>query len=235
MNVRRIVLFNVIGFIVVLGILYAGYTYYYRGTHYVVTSNAYVEGTVVPISTEIAGKLTNWSIQNGSTVSAGQKVGQQDTGLELEQLGALGKDPKVAQSVLDAANITSPISGTVTQSSGSAGQLAGPGQSLASVVDLNKLYVIANVNETALEHVNVGATVDISLDAFPNLSLKCTVESIGLAANSLFALIPPADEASGSYTKVTQTIPVEISLTGYSGDNLVPGMSATVQIHRPTS
>lgn len=232
MNVRRIILFNIIGLLVLLGILYAGYTFYYRGVNYVTTSNAFIEGQEVPIGVEFAGKLSSWNVPTGSTVTAGQKLGQEDTSIELQQVGALAKNAQVAKSISNAANITSPISGTIMQSTGAVGQMTAPGQSLATVVDLNKLYVVANVNETDIRHVNVGDSVDLYVDAYPNLSLKGTVESIGLAANSLFALIPPSDQASGNYTKVTQTIPVKISISGYSGANLAPGMSLTVRIHR---
>lgn len=235
LNIRRIILFNVIGLLVLLGILYAGYTFYYRGIHYVTTSNAFIEGQEVPIAAQFAGNLSSWNVQNGQTVTAGQKLGQEDTSIELQQVGALAKNVSVSKSIANAAVITSPISGTVMQTSAAVGQIAAPGQALATVVDLNKLYVVANVNEADIRHVNVGDTVDIYVDAYPNLSLKGTVESIGLAANSLFALIPPSDQASGSYTKVTQTIPVKIALSGYSGANLAPGMSTTVRIHRTTS
>jgi len=55
------------------------------------------------------------------------------------------------------------------------------------------------------------------------------VESLGLATESTFSLLP-AQNASGNFTKVTQRIPVRIALPSSRPVRLVPGMSATVTI-----
>jgi multidrug resistance efflux pump len=184
---------------------------------------------------EIPGTLSDWNVSSGTTVTAGEVLGHVSTSAELQQLGQAASNPQVVKSVSNAAKIESPISGTVVNTTATAGQLVAPGQSLGEVVDLSKLYVVANLNETTLRNIDVGDTVDVYIDAYPDLSLKGTVESIGLAANSFFSLIPPSDSASGTYTKVTQTVPVKISLSGYGGENLLPGMSVSVRIHRSTT
>lgn len=232
MSVRRILLINMVALLVLLGVIYEGYNYYYQSTNYVSTADALVQGDEVPVQAEFAGNLTSWNAESGDTVTAGETLGKVDTDVEMQQIGLLAKDPKVKQSVVDSAQIQSPLNGTLLRSTVSAGQMVAPGQPLGYVVDLSKLYVVANVNETDLRHIEVGRSVDIFIDAFPNQTFKGTVESIGLAANSMFSLIPAADAASGTYTKVTQTVPVKVALSGYSGVNLGPGMSATVHIHR---
>ena len=234
MNIRRIVLLNVIGLIVLLGVVYGGWNWYYQSANYVSTDNAFVEGTEYPINVQIPGTLTAWNVQNGATVTAGEVLGQQDTSTEAAQLGTAAKSSSVMNAVKNSAQITSPIDGTILNPTASVGQMEAPGTPIAYVVNLNQLYILANIKETDLRHVAVGDTVDISIDAFPNQSFKGTVQSIGLATNSMFSLIPPSDETTGTYTKVTQTVPVQISLQGYSGVNLAPGMSATVHIHRQT-
>lgn len=234
MNVRRIVLLNVVAFIVVLAAVYGGYSYYYQQSHYVTTNNAFIEGQVVPLNAEFAGKLSSWNVMAGDQVAAGQVVGQLDTSLEKQQLGVTASAPGVAQAVSNAAQIMSPTNGTVVQSNVSAGQLVSPGQPLGEVVNLSNLHVTANINETELRNINVGDTVDISVDSYPSLSLKGTVQSIGMTTNSFFALIPSTNNASGTYTRVTQTVPVRISMSGYAGTALRPGMSVTVRIHRQT-
>lgn len=235
MNVRRIVVLNIIAFLVVLAALYGGYTYYYQSSHFVSTDDATIQGDIVPLHVEFPGKLSTWNVSIGQSVTSGEVLGTESTSSELQQLGAAAADKQVKSAVSDAAQIKSPITGTLIQSSGEAGQGVAPGETLGEVVDLSKLYIIANINETDIRHVNVGDEVDVHVDAYPNLSLKGTVESVGLAANSFFALIPPSDDASGTYTKVTQTIPVKISLTGYGDANLLPGSSVSVRIHRNTN
>lgn len=235
MNVRRIVLLNVIAFVVVLAAVYGGYNYYYKSTHYVSTDNATITGQVVPLNAQFAGKLVSWDVAPGDTVSSGQVVGQVDSSLEKQQLGAAAKTPAVTKAIASAAKIVSPLNGVVVQSSALSGQPVSPGQPLGEVIDLSSLNITANINETDLRHVDVGDTVDISVDSYPNLSLKGTVQSIGLTTNSFFALIPASNNASGTYTKVTQTVPVQISMSGWGGTDLRPGMSVTVRIHRVTT
>lgn len=235
MNVRRIVLLNVIGLIVLIGVVWFGWNYYYNTTHYVSTDNAFVEGQQIPINVEYAGTLHSWIVKAGDSVNAGQVLGKLDPSVELQQLGAAARSVQVRHAVDAAAQIMSPISGNILRLTATSGQMVAPGQPLAYVVNPQRLYVVANIDEGQIHNVNVGDTVDISISAFPTQSFKGTVQSIGLATNSEFSLIPSTDAASGTYTKVTQTIPVKITLSGYSGVQLAPGLSATVYIHRQTT
>jgi membrane fusion protein (multidrug efflux system) len=58
---------------------------------------------------------------------------------------------------------------------------------------------------------------------------------IGAATASQFSLIPP-NNASGNFTKVTQRVPVKISIdrpgtaSGAAGAGLLPGMSVVVKV-----
>lgn len=232
MNTRRIFVINVVIFMVLFIVLYFGYGYYYRTTHYVSTDDATIQATLVPIEAEYTGQLETWTVSNGQRVDAGQLLGSLSTGTEMQQLGSAAKVSSVSRAVKRAAAITAPFAGTVTQVTAVPGQMVTPGLPLADVVDTAHPFVVANINETAIRHVAVGETVDIYVDAYPNLSLQGTIASIGMAANSFFALIPPNDAASGNYTKVTQTIPVKITLSGATGANLIPGSNVTVRIHR---
>ncbi|SFU74713.1 HlyD family secretion protein [Alicyclobacillus macrosporangiidus] len=235
MGLRRIIVLNVVALLVILGLIYGGYTYYYNRENYVTTNNAFVEGPKYPVNVQFAGNLTSWNVKDGDSVQAGQVLGKVDPRIELGQLGAAAKDPNVVAAVNKAAEVDSPTSGKVTQVNATVGQMAAPGQPLAYVVDLNHLYVVANINETDVRHVDVGDAVDIHLDAYPDQTFKGTVSAIGRATNSLFSLLPASGTTSGTYTKVTQTVPVRIDLSGYGGVQLVPGMSATVHIHRSNS
>ncbi len=70
---------------------------------------------------------------------------------------------------------------------------------------------------------------EISIDAFPGTKLHGTIDSIGAATGAEFALIP-AQNATGNWVKVTQRVPVRISVTDTEGEPLRAGMSATVSI-----
>jgi multidrug resistance efflux pump len=232
LSYRRIALINIVAFVIIIGLVYVLWDYYYQNSRYVSTDNAYVSGQQIPLNVEYPGKLLNWTGTSGQQVTAGQLLGKVDTSVELQSIGALAKNTKVANAVKSAAQIKSPIDGTLIRPAATVGQMATPQSPLGYVVNLKQLYVIANIKESDVRHVDVGDTVDVSLDALPNQTLKGVVLSIGQYTNSLFALIPPSDVASGTYTKVTQTVPVKISLNGYAGDKVLPGMNATVHIHR---
>ena len=53
--------------------------------------------------------------------------------------------------------------------------------------------------------------VDIELDAYPNVKLNGNITSLSDATGAKFSLLPP-DNASGNFVKVTQRVPVKISI-----------------------
>jgi multidrug resistance efflux pump len=108
-------------------------------------------------------------------------------------------------------NLTSPINGVVIQTSGVQGQSVSPGLSLVQVTDPQQ--------------------VDITIDAYNGTSFTGHVQQIVQVAASQFSLLPTEDNASGNFTKVSQRIPVIITLDGNAGKDIVPGMSAETTIH----
>ncbi len=52
-------------------------------------------------------------------------------------------------------------------------------------------------------------------------------------AAGVFSLFPQSN-SSGTFQKVTQVIPVKVSIDDLQGLNLVPGMNVTVKIHKRT-
>jgi membrane fusion protein (multidrug efflux system) len=112
------------------------------------------------------------------------------------------------------------------------GDVVAIGQTVFSLFDLKDVWITANLEETKVGAVHYNDLVSIRVDAYPHLQFEGNVEIIGAGAASQFALIPP-NNASGNFTKVTQRVPVRISLKApYSGDTLYlrPGMSVEVKI-----
>lgn len=127
-------------------------------------------------------------------------------------------------------SITAPIAGTIIQNMVEEGQTVAMGQPLAMLADLNKVFVVANIEESRISDVKRGQSVDITVDAFPGKVFDGTVENIIHATSSTFSLIPTGT-TSGSYTKVVQKIPVQISINS-QGKDIFPGMSASVRIKK---
>jgi membrane fusion protein (multidrug efflux system) len=86
-----------------------------------------------------------------------------------------------------------------------------PGLPLMAVVPLDNIWVVANYKETQLEKVKPGQKVKIKVDTYPGKTFKGKVESIMSGTGAVFSLFPP-ENATGSYVKVVQRIPVKIVL-----------------------
>jgi membrane fusion protein (multidrug efflux system) len=127
--------------------------------------------------------------------------------------------------------IKSPINGVVSETFVDAGEFVSAGQRLMLIHNPAEVWVEANIKETDIRHLQPGMAVDISLDAYPDQNFSGTVMRIGEAATSEFALLPNPNP-SGNFTKVTQRLPVRISLAP-SEVPLRPGMMAVVNIPIP--
>ena len=163
-------------------------------------------------------------------LDAAQADFQTATGRMAEAQAALDR----AQLVLDRSAIYAPFDGWVVRRWLDPGAMAAPGRPVLSVFDPSTLRVDTNIEEKYLHKVKVGDEVDISVDAFPGLHLKGRVEEILRATNSQFSLIP-AEGVSGTFIKVTQRIPLRISVQAPPDTPLGPGLSVEIKIRLGTS
>ncbi len=135
-----------------------------------------------------------------------------------------------AQRNLDKTTVVAPADGIIAQvASLNVGQFVNMGTTIATLVETGDIWVEANFKETQLTTLSTGLPAEITVDAFPGQKLHGTIESIGAATGAEFALIP-AQNATGNWVKVTQRVPVRISVTDTEGEPLRAGMSATVSV-----
>jgi multidrug resistance efflux pump len=217
MNTKRLVLLNVIILIILVGGGFAAFSYYNRTVNYLTTDNAQINGQQVSVAATSNGKLTDWKGSVGSQYSKDDTVGM------ITTTGADGKPVQVP--------VTVPTNGTVVQNNGVENAFVAAGTPLAIEYDLNNLWVTANIDETKIDEIAKGQDVDIYVDAFPNQILKGKVQQIGLATAGTFSLLPSTNSTS-NYTKVTQVVPVKVSIDDNKGVAIVPGMNVTVRIHK---
>ncbi|WP_445348189.1 HlyD family secretion protein [Desulforudis sp. DRI-14] len=192
--------------------------YWYMNANYVITEDAYIDGTIIKVAPRISGELLDVSVEEGDRVAAGQVVARQD-----DVALAPGANP-------DLAVIRAPISGVVIKKLGNAGEVAAPGQSVIMLADPADVYVTANIEETKLAKVRPGKKVDLWVDGVPGRVFRGTVASIGEAANSTFSLLPTRT-TGGSFTKVVQRVPVKILIKDAHGGDLRLGLNVKVRIH----
>ena len=226
---RRFVVFAVVG-LILLGAAGIVFYYVYQGNHYVSTDNARVAANTAQVTPEIPGRILAWNVGVGSTVRAGQVIGQLDTNTVAQSNAVnLNSLSNVAPLTASRALVRAPISGTIIQSNALAGQLVNVGQSLAVVADTGSAYVSANVKESQIGRVVPGQRVSVRLDA-SSRSFQGRVQEIGQATASTFSILPNSNADTGNFTKVAQVVPVKIYPVEKPPVELLPGASASVKI-----
>jgi membrane fusion protein (multidrug efflux system) len=138
---------------------------------------------------------------------------------------------RLAEIDLDNTVIRAPISGIAGNRAGQVGQYVKPGTQLLSLVPLLQVYVTANFKETQLTRMRPGQIAEVSVDAYPDMTIEGRVESFAPASGAQFSLLPP-DNATGNFTKIVQRVPVRIALpaSGPLAGLLRPGLSVTVTV-----
>jgi len=114
------------------------------------------------------------------------------------------------------------------------GTMLMPGQPVVSLFDPATLRVDANIEEKYLEQIQIGDHVDMELDAYPDLRLTGKVTEILRATNSKFSLMPD-EGVSGTFIKVSQRVPLRISVQAPEHLHLGPGLSVEVRIRTGTA
>jgi len=131
---------------------------------------------------------------------------------------------------VDYAHVRTPVPGIVARKAVNVGDRVAPGQSLAAVAQIDRVWVTADFRETQIRRMKPGQTVSVHVDAL-NRGYSGTVESLGGATGSRVSVLPP-ENATGNYVKVVQRIPVRIRLDpGQDGlERLRPGMSVEPKV-----
>jgi membrane fusion protein, multidrug efflux system len=115
------------------------------------------------------------------------------------------------------------------------GDVVQPSQSIFTLTLSKNLWIVTFLEETKIADIHVGQSVKFTIDAFPDVTFNGKVFMVGSSTSSVFSLIP-ANNASGNFTKVTQRIPVKISIESTENNrdistmNILSGMSAVVKI-----
>jgi multidrug resistance efflux pump len=183
---------------------------------YVSTDNAQIDGVQLLVNAPTSGTLVNWSVDMGSTITAGQEVGR-----IAVQAGYM--QPQVS--------VRAPSTGIVAVNNGVNGAFVTAGTQLAIAYDPSAVFVTARIDETKINDVHVGQVVDIAVDAYSGTPLVGRVVEIKTGAAGVFSLFGQSN-TTGNFQKVTQVIPVKIAIDDRSGLALVPGMNVTAKIHR---
>ncbi len=90
----------------------------------------------------------------------------------------------------------------------------------------NQVFITANYKETQVGNMHPGQPVDVHVDAYKGVTFHGRVIAINPASQSTYALVP-TQNSTGNFVKVTQRIPVKISIDDADPQKypMRPGMS----------
>lgn len=185
-----------------------GYYFIWNSANTLTTDNAKVTAKFYTITPMGSGKLSKLSVHVGSLVEANEIIGK------VDNVGYL----------------RSPIDGEIVQANATVNQLVGPTTVAAVVADTSDIYVQANIEETEIAKIKVGQSVKIKLDAYPGMTYLGLVREIDRTTQTAISGNTMSYSTSGTYTKVTQLIPVKIQITDTVDLQNLIGTNATVTI-----
>ena len=185
-----------------------GYYFIWSGENHLTTDNAKVTAKFYAIMPMGAGKLSKLFVHAGSVVKANEIIGK------VDNVGYL----------------RSPIDGEIVQANASVNQLVGATTVAAVVADTADIYVQANIEETEIAKIRIGQSVTCKLDAYPGMTFHGFVREIDRTTQTAISGNTMSYSTSGTYTKVTQLIPVKIQITDSVDLETLIGTNATVTI-----
>src|SRR5579884_646192 len=185
------------------------------------------EANVAAAQQKVAAAQAGVGAAQGGVQAAQGKLSQAQA---PAQIAAQEAAVQLAQQNLANTKIYSPIDGYVGEKSVDVGQTVSPGLTLFTLIP-NRVFVTANYKETQVGKMRPGQPVDIRVDAYKGVTFHGKVIAINPASQNTYALVP-AQNATGNFVKVTQRIPVKISIDDADPQKypMRPGMSVETSV-----
>ena len=117
------------------------------------------------------------------------RLWEKGIGSEIQYLTAKNNKESLEQKLvtlqaqMDMGIIKSPVSGVVDKIYRKTGELAAPGYQLMQIVNLDELFINADVSETYLAQVNEGAIVKVEFPVYPGMQMDVPIYRKGNVIN----------------------------------------------------
>ena len=204
---KKGIILIIVAIVVIVG-AYFGSEYYIESTNYISTDNAKVDTKIFQITPGTSGKLTKINVAIGDSVQSGQILGRAEGGPYIK----------------------SPIDGEIMDIKADLGQLVSPSDVIFVVAGVDDMYITANIEEDDILKVAEGQDVTVSLDAYGNKSFSGYVEKVDKITSNKLSNMTTSFTTSGTYTKVTQLIPIKIKLNENINLKNIIGTNANIKI-----
>ena len=179
----------------------------HEGSFYYQTDNAKVDTVIYQLTANASGQLIRMNVSKGDEVKAGQTLAKVESGPFIH----------------------SPVDGTVTDVKMQKGDYVIATDVILVVAKTSDMYITANVEETNILKIHKGQSVSVSLDAYGR-SFAGYVYNVDTVTSTKLTGSASSFTTSGTYTKVTQLIPIKIKLLDDVDLADIIGTNATVKI-----
>lgn len=187
---QSLITWLIVGLVTLGGGGFAAYTVW-GGQRTITTGNARITTDLIHITATLPGLLERFDLYDGMKVYEGQVLGWLQQGETFR----------------------SPIDGIIVNTTASLGEHILPLVPLATIADLNNLHIQANLYESDIRYIQLGQPVSLTLDGLGNQTLAGYVRHISPISEQELAGVPTLVN-TGTFRRITQTLPVEINLLG---------------------
>lgn len=144
-----------------------------------VSASGQVDAPVYDLGTKLGGKIFRLKVKEGDVVRSGQLLAEFDNfeqarndyqrTKQLFHEGAASRQAlDAAKTIYEASNIVAPDKGIVAKINFEAGETVVPGSSAITVVNYDKSWVEAQIDEIDIAQVKIGDKVRITSDVYPD-------------------------------------------------------------------
>jgi membrane fusion protein (multidrug efflux system) len=179
-----------------------------------------------------SGAISQAEFEEARKALSDMKVRKRVADLEVQSAKAR---LEIARTQARYRSLIAPEDGVVAKRWVGAGDVVQAGQTLYTLYDLSRVTILANIEESSVGRVRAGAKARVTVDAYPGREFVGTVDALLPCTASQLEPTPPSN-ATGDFTKLTQYVPVRLSLDGVperangGPSPLRPGMSVEVRI-----
>jgi multidrug resistance efflux pump len=220
---RRLIIIIAVIIVVVGGAIYGISAW--QGSRYVSTTNANLGAPLISVGSLATGQVISVNVDIGDRVTTQEVVAEVGTPRYSDINSRQGFQATPGND----SSVEAPRAGYVAAVWTYPGALISAGSPIITLFDDSNIWVTANIDENKIARIRPGQDVDITVDSLGGLVLKGKVQGIVPATASSFSLLP-ASNSSANFTKVSQVVPVRISLNNSAGLALIPGGSVEVKI-----
>lgn len=187
------------------------------------------EGAIAAQEAEQARTTASSAAQ--AVLAAQKQVSTEQQAVAAAQNQVNAQQAVVAQAreQLSYASLTSPIAGTVTQRLTEVGNLVQPNGEVLRIGDFSRVEVNVEVSELELADIEVGQSVTVRLDAFPNQTFKGQVSRISPTADPTARLVPIEVIISNSNGRIGSGLLARVRFESGADPKVVVPESAVVR------